>query len=33
MRGGKVTWLVTQPVAGPYSWQMAANGVAKSGTF
>jgi hypothetical protein len=31
--GNTVTWIVNQPVAGPSAWQMAANGVAKSGTF
>lgn len=33
LTGNSVTWSITQPVVGPYSWQMAANGVAKSGTF
>ena len=33
-QGGNVcSWLVNQPTAGPYSWQMAANGVNKAGTF
>ena len=33
LAGNTVTWIITQPVAGPYLWQVAANGVAKSGTF
>lgn len=33
LAGNTITWIVNQPVAGPYAWQMAANGVAKSGTF
>ncbi len=33
LAGNTVTWIVTQPAAGPYAWQMAANGVNKSGTF
>ena len=31
--GNSVSWLVNQPVAGPYAWQMVANGVSGSGTF
>ena len=33
LTGNTITWSVTQPVAGPYAWQMAANGESKSGTF
>ena len=34
LSGNTVTWMVNQPIAnGPYAWQMAANGVSKSGTF
>jgi hypothetical protein len=29
-----VTWMVNQPTAGgAFAWQMAANGIAKTGTF
>lgn len=32
--GNTITWIVNQPTgSGPYSWQMAANGIAKTGTF
>jgi hypothetical protein len=34
LTGNTITWIVNQPVAaGPFAWQMAANGVSKSGTF
>lgn len=34
MAGNTVTWIVNQPLAGPsYAWQMAANGIGKTGTF
>jgi len=31
--GNSINWLVSQPVAGPYSYQMAANGTLKVGAF
>jgi hypothetical protein len=33
LAGNIITWIVNQPAAGPYAWQMAANGVGKQGTF
>ena len=34
LAGNSVTWIVNQPTGQTmYSWQMAANGVGKSGTF
>jgi hypothetical protein len=34
LSGNAVTWIVNQPTGqSNYSWQMAANGVGKSGTF
>jgi hypothetical protein len=34
LTGNTVTWLINQPtVGGLYSWQMAANGISKVGTF
>lgn len=31
--GNIVTWIVQQLTAGTFTWQMAANGVGRSGTF
>jgi hypothetical protein len=34
LSGNVITWIVQQPTGQTaYSWQMAANGVGKSGTF